>query len=345
VEETNNKLNQLLSGLLNETQDKNVTNNCVNESKQYHANLFVDPVITLKVGDEVDKELDMQKKLHERGFAGIVNQHPWPSWVDESRVKRIRALNCFPLVHDYILNRVPTDQIARYIQLHGEMTKLGIATIRQYVEHYKATVPKMLMMRSMGANISVRKIEKKAERVLNIMDELNWLYNFQKKRLEKAKGEEDKLPFMNAKMHHDVKQAREILQSAYTVMKDLGITGAEREEDAKGVIDTAEKLIDSMNLGKLYSNERITDTIKDPQSRMKIMRAVEVAVTMIDKREQYQEEEKRAKQFEGFDDIESSHRDIIDVTAQAPDDDPMTEDPLEGYEKVEDIDVDLGAHE
>lgn len=192
----------------------------------------------------------------------------WPKWVQSSKVRQIQQLPIFSIVHEMVLMGHPDVEIARVIQGHGCMVDIETATIVTYLGHYRATVPKSLILLH-NTPKHVLDAKSKMDDHLDIISEQDWLYRSQKSRLLNIFKREEQFGMALPGMDKEIDLAARLLERSAKFRKDAGfnepeIYRAAKKEDRFGV-----------NLDRIYSKEGITEKLSDPKSRLKILGAVE----------------------------------------------------------------------
>jgi hypothetical protein len=232
-------------------------------------------VMACEVGLDMDwRSVDMDK------FEAY--QRPWPSWVRKNKVDKIKSLDCFSVIHDLIINGMSALQVARQIQMHGEMQDFTEDNVRLYVDHYRATIPKaLIMVRKDKKNLVV--LQKKVSDVVDAILEINELYKLQKKRIQAQIKREETLGFLMSQTVKEFVEAEHLLQTLFNMRKESGLA-KDLVDQAKDVTPLSQdQFLDSLELDKTYNREGLTDLIKNPASRMRILQSVEKFVTLYGK--------------------------------------------------------------
>lgn len=210
----------------------------------------------------------------------------WPKWVQMSRVRAIQQLPIFPQVQEMILLGHPDSEIARQIQMHGYMVDLELSTIIHYLAHYKATVPKsLILLHNTPKHVLDAKL--KMDEQLDIIGESDWLYRLQKSRLNKLMKLENSMEYVLPNVEKEIDLAAKLLERSVRLRKDAGfnhpdIYRTSKKEDRFGV-----------DLDRIYSKEGITDKLSDPKTRLKILGAVESLLAIAQRKTEIIDIEKR----------------------------------------------------
>jgi hypothetical protein len=192
----------------------------------------------------------------------------WPKWVQSSKVRNIQQLPIFSVVHEMVLMGHPDAEIARHIQAHGFLTNVEFASVVNYLSHYRATVPKSLILLHHTPK-HVLDAKSKIDDQIDIIGEQDWLYRSQKARLLTIFRREEQMGIPIPGMDKEIDLAARLLERSAKFRKDAGfnepeIYRAAKKEDRFGV-----------DLDRIYSKEGITEKLSDPKSRLKILGAVE----------------------------------------------------------------------
>lgn len=201
----------------------------------------------------------------------------WPKWVTPSKVKAIQQLPIFAMVHEMILLGHPDNEIARSIQAHGYMDDIELNSVINYVAHYKATVPKSLILLH-NTPKHVLDAKSKLDEQLDVISEQDWLYRIQKTRLQKALEAEQMTNYIIPNLDKEIDLAAKLLERSVKIRKDAGfndpeIFKASKKDDRFGV-----------DLDRIYSKEGITEKLTDPKTRLKILGAVESLLAIAQKK-------------------------------------------------------------
>jgi hypothetical protein len=210
----------------------------------------------------------------------------WPKWVQPSKVRQIQQLPIFSIVHEMVLMGHPDIEIARIIQDHGCMTEIETATVVTYLGHYRATVPKSLILMH-NTPKHVLDAKAKLEEHIDIISEQDWLYRSQKHRLLTIFKREEQFGMVIPNMEKEIDLAARLLEKSAKFRKDAGfnepeIYRAAKREDRFGV-----------NLDRIYSKEGITEKLSDPKSRLKILGAVESLLAIAQRKSEVIDIEKK----------------------------------------------------
>jgi hypothetical protein len=218
----------------------------------------------------------------EEDLKGVATPKPryqpngWPSWIDPKKVEGIRSLKIFEKVHEMILVGWTHMEIARTIHAEGEMLAVNEETVRAYITHYCATLPKTMLI-SRKDKAAVNSIVKKVEASLNAIEEMTALYRLQMERITMARKREDQLSFPMASVHKDILAAQTILKDIAAIQH--GVIGGKYGQQPFQSSQHSD-VVDAYDLTKAYTKETVQKVLNDPKKRVKVLDMVERMVDM-----------------------------------------------------------------
>lgn len=242
----------------------------------------------LQLGFKVSCEMVSDYSAREKAQAII----GWPRWVAKHKVDYVKSLRCFENIRELCISNLPPIEIARQIQLYGEGRELQVASLANYIEHYKATVPKGLIVRRANPHFATQR--KKAEEELNVNEELVKLYQLMYKRVNIAVNREETIGFLLPNVEKSFAVALDYLKELGEVRKTLGFE--ESNERAKAI----SKEID---WDRIYVRPGMNKVLEDPAARGRIVRFVESMTSLFgnmpeEKQQQLLDHVRRKKELE-----------------------------------------------
>lgn len=186
----------------------------------------------------------------------------WPKWVRKSYVDYIKSLRCFENIRELCISNLPPTEIARQIQLYGEGKDLQVGTIANYLEHYKATVPKGLIVQRANPHFATQR--KKAEQELNVQEEVSKLYKLMYKRVEIAVNREDSIGFLLPNVEKSFAVALDYLKALHELRASMGFEA----EQAKSISR-------EIDWDRIYVRPGVNKVLQDPAARARVVRFVE----------------------------------------------------------------------
>lgn len=191
----------------------------------------------------------------------------WPSWVRPAKVQKIKDLNCFAIIHDLILNGLPAPEVARHIQLHNELPGDSPDQIRQFVEHYRATIPKSILAQRHLPKV-VQLAAREIQESVDVVKEMSSLFFKMKKRFDMNATREDAIQFSLAANDKIAAEMKNILMAIAILKEKYGVTDEQVRQAAKDPTL-------GVDWDGVYGREGVNQVIKDPAARMRVLRTVE----------------------------------------------------------------------
>jgi len=194
---------------------------------------------------------------------------PWPSWVKSHKVEKIKKLKNFSAVYELILMGLPSIEVARQIQQLNEYMDQEVATIRAWVEHFKATVPRSMLM---AKQVPIKRLvtqQTKMNRSIDIFQECVDLFFLQKQRVNIGWDREKELKFLLNGTNKEFKIALEYLKVLLEIKEAEGLTQSQLDQATSAPINHG------YDFDTLYQRKGINKMMEDPASRMRIMKTVE----------------------------------------------------------------------
>lgn len=211
------------------------------------------------------------------GIADIEGNFGAPKWVQKYKCDKVKRLPIFAQVYDMLLDGTPAMQVAKFIQSAGFHEDQSIHTVRGWVEHFNATIPKALVVKRQNP-IQYHRAKAQVDKAIDVIGELRELLDLQKKRINMGHDREEQMQFLMNNMHKEMNTALEYLKVAHTVKDSLGLNRPQHEEP----IETEGRVLD---LEKTYAREGLNKVLDNPKSRMKVLSTVERYVEMYGKRD------------------------------------------------------------
>lgn len=244
----------------------------------------------------------------------------YPAWVRPDKVKKIQMLPIFPHIHDKILNAIPAPEIARFIQENGCMIDEEISTIVGTLAHYQATVPKAMIIARQKPSM-VAKVYKKLTPMKEYLERADQILEWQWQELQGYKDLRDQVGQPLEKYSDEMDRFLKMLTTVQRNRKEAGVSDRQIEQmlgnDPDGI---------GIDLDRAYGREGLTEKMKDPISRARILGTIERLFDVV---------KSKAAKGEGF-----SFEDALPVDAiriPEPEEQPM---PIEEKaEIIEQIDL------
>ena len=196
---------------------------------------------------------------------------------------KLRAISCFPEVHDRICKGWPLSDTAKYIQEEcGEYTDAVHATLVKVLQNYRDSIPP-----GERAKYALPKAHRDAiaevEEDIDEVKELIKLYRRQEQRMDIDGKVEKSIGKLLPTMTQEVRATAEILNRIAQIKMDLGVN-----ERHLGTVDVEANLIAGVD--QKYAGTDVSTVLSDPKKRRRLLSIAEHAMA-ISKKNVYVEAE------------------------------------------------------
>ena len=190
----------------------------------------------------------------------------YPTWVRKHYVRAVRDLQCFETVREMLLSGIPCVEVARQIQNLNEWQDRQLDTVRVYLEHYKATLPKSEMLARMVPH-QYFETKAKVEERLDCLSALEEMHGWMRKRIQIGMRREESMDFLMNNMEKNFTVMLEIISKIHEIKKDL-------VGDQKQIADQLAKqgATSRIDWSKLYSSPNANEVMANPESRARLVR-------------------------------------------------------------------------
>lgn len=193
----------------------------------------------------------------------------WPKWVITSYVNAVKNLRCFETVRSMMVNGVPLVEISRQIIALGEGNGRSPETLRTILEHYKATLPKGELVSRVQPQAYVN-AKKKFDQESNELSDFLEIKEIAIKRMKKFSERELALGFPIPNGDKAVELALKCVQAVALYKERIGLTKLDGDSDGGS--------INRYDFDSMYQKSGMNETLKDPASRLRIVRFIEQTV-------------------------------------------------------------------
>jgi len=207
----------------------------------------------------------------------------YPRWVSFWRVERIRSLKCFEVVREMLLSGIPPVEVARQVQILGEMTQISLDTVRVHMEHFRATLPKALMVARVNPAHYVAS-RKKVDATIDSIQVLSDLTEKMMKRIDIGMAREKAMNFLLPNMEKQFTVCMELACRIHEMKKNIGFN-----EQTLEVVDKA-VAVSRVDWDKTYSKPGLNEVMSNPESRVRVIRFIEDMTGMFGKMSKEQQE-------------------------------------------------------
>lgn len=186
---------------------------------------------------------------------------------------KLRALACFPEVHDRICKGWPLSQVATYIQDDcGEYTDAEQVTLVKVLQRYRDSLPPGERAKYVLPKAHREAVEEVQEDIDEIR-ELIKLYRRQEKRLDIDGKVEENIGKLLPTMTQEVRATAEILNRIAQLKMDMGV-----HERRLGTVDVEAGLI--ADVEQKYDGTDVGHVLKDPKKRRRLLNIAEHALSL-----------------------------------------------------------------
>lgn len=199
---------------------------------------------------------------------------------------KLRALRCFPEVHDRVCKGWPLSDLAKYIQEDcEEYTDAARPTLAKVLQNYRDSIPP-----AERAKYALPKSHRDAiaevEEDIDEVRELIKLYRRQEDRLDIDGAVEKSIGKLLPTMTQEVRATAEILNRIAQIKMDLGVN-----ERHLGTVDVEANLIAGVD--QKYAGTDVGTVLSDPKKRRRLLSIAEHAMAISKKSEEsdYEDEE------------------------------------------------------
>lgn len=237
------------------------------------SHLKVQIIPTVEIRCETQTEEEIHEQVQAELKAKQIAMTKFPAWVVLSYVRKIRDLDCFESVREMMITGVPLIEIARQVQMMGELPGIKVDTLRMYLEHYKATIPTWMMAARQQPK-QYLELKQKADEGIDCLKEMQRLYNWIKERIEIGMNQERKFALLTSGMDRNFIVASQILQQIDEMKSKLGIS------DDQARVGLPKHMSDQVEWSRIYSRESVQVVMNSPEKRSRVVQAAERLLDM-----------------------------------------------------------------
>ena len=186
---------------------------------------------------------------------------------------KLRALQCFPEVHDRLCKGWPLSDVAEFIQEENkEYTDAAPATVIKVLQNYRDSLPSGERAKYVLPK-SHREAIEKVEEDIDEIRELVKLYRRQEKRLDIDGKVEENIGKLLPTMTQEIRVTKEVLTSIADLKMDLGLN-----ERHLGTVDIEASLM--ADVDEKYAGTDVGSVLKDPKKRRRLLNIAEHALSL-----------------------------------------------------------------
>lgn len=186
---------------------------------------------------------------------------------------KLRALECFPEVHDRICKGWPLAQVASYIQDEcGEYRDAEQVTLIKVLQNYRESLPSGERAQHVLPK-SQRDAIEKIEEELDEIKALTKLYRRQEERLEIDGQVEKNIGKLLPTMTQEIRVTVEVLKTIAQLKMDMGI-----HTRHLGTVDVEARLLQEVD--SKYEGTEVGTVLRDPKKRRRLLNIAEHALSL-----------------------------------------------------------------
>lgn len=241
-----------------------ISGEVVSETFELNVMVEVSPTVNIEpiisdIEEVIERELADSEKIAITKF---------PPWVSMRLVRRIRQLNCFETVREMVMSGVPSVEVARHIHSVGELLTAKVDTVRQYIEHFKVTIPSWQLAARQQPK-QYLDLKQKADAAIDVLSKLTKMYNIMEDRIEIGVAQEKRFQLLTSGMERNIVVAVNILAQIQELKERLGVT----DDQAKSALP--KHLADQVDWSKIYARESVSRVMSNPEARTRVLQAAE----------------------------------------------------------------------
>ena len=178
---------------------------------------------------------------------------------------KLKQSKIYPEIHQKLIEgREVIDIINTSIRnSKNDFTHYSDVTLKKVIEKIKNSIPKAEFLEKTSPSI-IKDLQKKIPKQMDVLLELNTLYNIQMKRVLRAVEQEDLLNMNMEGLDLSLKTAKDIIKEVHAVHTDLGLSPKHL-----GTLDVNAQVLQGV-VHKFASNND-TKSLENPVSRHKVL--------------------------------------------------------------------------
>lgn len=212
-----------------------------------------------------------RKKIDERIQALPANKYP--QWVEESKVQKIRRLDCFEQVREWLIEGLPAGEVARRLVDQGYFEDYSVQSVQQYVSHYRATIPPWAFISRRQPTQYLNAV-KAADHGVDVLKEMADLIKLQKKRVEIGFQREQQFGLLSSGMEKNVAVAATLINQFAEMKERLGLSEHQIQQNLPPDV------VKDVDWKHVYGRESVTKVLGNPESRARVVQVAERLLDM-----------------------------------------------------------------
>lgn len=186
---------------------------------------------------------------------------------------KLRALRCFPEIHERIRQAWPMTEVARWIQEDREeytdVTRAGLLVV---LRRYSASIPAFQKVEHRLPQAFVDAKER-LEKGLDEINELEELYRLQMNRVKIDYEKEQQISKLFPTMSTEIREARNLLEALLKMKQELGLLkSAPQEHNVNITAEIEGQLTEDV---AQFASEAMQGVLENPESRRRVTGVVD----------------------------------------------------------------------
>lgn len=191
----------------------------------------------------------------------------------ETGFQKLRAMKCFPEVHERICDGWPISEVATFVQeKRGEYTDAKHITLMTVLQRYRDSLPKSELVKKRIPKYFVEAMHD-VEAEIDELIEFTRLYRLQMERIGIDHQTERNIRKLFPTMTQEIRVAGEILNRIAQLKMDLGMN-----ERHLGKVDVETQILGEV--AARYEGTEIGKILEDPKSRGRLRTIAEHALSL-----------------------------------------------------------------
>ena len=189
-----------------------------------------------------------------------------PRWVNDYKVKAVKNLPIFPLIHEWMISGLPLVEIARMVQDHGVWADKSLDLVQRDLGHYRATIPPAAILNKLQPQV-VSHAKKQIKGALHYMEKFEQIMDDAFSHVVKNRAYMETLDVIGDDgLAKPMERYVIFLEKYVKLLKDSGLVPNESAQEPQS---------NAIDMDKVYGKPGMKTVFEDPRSRTKILGAVE----------------------------------------------------------------------
>lgn len=197
----------------------------------------------------------------------------YPHWVQDSFVQKIRQLDCFEQVREWLIEGLPAGEVARRLVDQGYYSELSIITVQAYVTHYRATIPPWAFISRRHPTQYLNAV-KAADHGIDVLKEMADLIRLQKKRVEIGFQREQQFGLLSSGMEKNVAVTATLISQFAEMKERLGLSEHQIQQNLPPDV------VKDVDWKHVYGRESVAKVLGNPESRARVVQVAERLLDM-----------------------------------------------------------------